>query len=188
MRAIPTSRYLVFLSITAAGCLVDLATKQWIFAKPDMACGRIRWIWHGVLGFQTSLNEGALFGFGQGGGIVFIVLACIALAAMLVWLFGFGAARDWLLTIALGCVSAGVLGNLYDRLGLPDLTWPYATHLHAVGDPVHAVRDWILIRIGHWDWPNFNVADSLLVCGAVLLAWHAYRSTGPETKTDAETP
>jgi len=28
---------------------------------------------------------------------------------------------------------------------------------------------------GPWQWPDFNVADSLLVCGAALLAWHAYR-------------
>jgi len=35
------------------------------------------------------------------------------------------------------------------------------------------VRDWILVMIGHWPWPNFNLADSLLVVGAALLIWHA---------------
>jgi len=40
---------------------------------------------------------------------------------------------------------------------------------------VHAVRDWILVMIGNWPWPNFNIADSLLVCGAGLLLWHAFR-------------
>ena len=24
-------------------------------------------------------------------------------------------------------------------------------------------------------WPNFNVADSMLVCGAILMVWHAWR-------------
>ena len=72
----------------------------------------------------------------------------------------------------LGCVTAGILGNLYDRLGLPGLRW-IANPPHHAGDPVHAVRDWILVMIGPWHWPNFNVADSLLVCGA-LLVWHSF--------------
>ena len=28
--------------------------------------------------------------------------------------------------------------------------------------------------IGKWPWPTFNLADSLLVCGAALLVWQAY--------------
>jgi signal peptidase II len=46
------------------------------------------------------------------------------------------------------------------------------------------VRDWILVMIGPYPWPNFNLADAMLVCGAALLAWHALRGTGdaaPET-------
>ena len=70
-------------------------------------------------------------------------------------------------------VTGGILGNLYDRLGL----WSTAA------DRVHAVRDWILISYGGYDlpvlghsWPNFNIADSLLVCGAGMLFWHAFRT------------
>jgi len=186
MRAVPANRYLAFFSIASLGCLADLATKHWIFDKlGSPPSGKISWIIDGVFGFQTSLNEGALFGMGQGWITLFIALSCVALVALLVWLFGLGAARDWLLTVALGCVSAGVLGNLYDRLGLPGLKWRYASPLHAVGEPVHAVRDWILVRFGQWDWPNFNIADSLLVCGAILLAWHAYRSGGHKEAGDA---
>ncbi len=178
MRAIPPSRYLVFLSIAAVGSLVDLATKHWIFdwlGMPDPFNREVWWIWEGVFGLQTSLNEGALFGIGQGQVLLFILLSCVALVALLVWLFVAGAARDLLLTVALGGVTAGILGNLYDRLGLPGLKWTYASNLHELGEPVHAVRDWILVMIGPWQWPNFNIADSLLVCGAALLAWHAYR-------------
>ena len=82
--------------------------------------------------------------------------------------------RDLLLTLALSCVTAGIFGNLYDRLGLPGLRWNSTSALHHAGDPVHAVRDWILVMIGPWHWPNFNVADSLLVCGAALLVWHSF--------------
>ena len=46
--------------------------------------------------------------------------------------------------------------------------------MHTPGDPVYAVRDWIHVMIGTWPWPTFNIADSLLVCGAILLVWHAF--------------
>ena len=134
-------------------------------------------------GLQTSLNEGALFGMGQGKVVFFASLSIVALLGIVVWLFPFAAAKDRFLTIALGCVCAGILGNLYDRFGLPGLRWQFPLPPgHEVGDRVYAVRDWILVRFGSWDWPNFNIADSLLVCGAALLVWHAYRVDSRDRK------
>jgi signal peptidase II len=75
---------------------------------------------------------------------------------------------------------AGVLGNLYDRLGFPGLRWNEARDLHKIGEPVFAVRDWILVMLGTRPWPNFNIADSLLVCGAMLLVWHALFQKEPK--------
>jgi signal peptidase II len=87
------------------------------------------------------------------------------------------------LTIALAVVTAGILGNLYDRLGLPGLVWVDPRHLP--GQPAHAVRDFILVMIGRWPWPTFNLADSSLVCGAALLIWHAsFAKAEIETKDD----
>ena len=60
---------------------------------------------------------------GQGFSLLFAALSMGAAIAILVWLFAVGAARDWLLTIALAIVMIGILGNLYDRLGLPGLLW-----------------------------------------------------------------
>jgi signal peptidase II len=62
---------------------------------------------------------------------------------------------------------AGVLGNLYDRLGLPGEVWQSGAR---AGEPVFAVRDWILWQVNaQWRWPNFNLADSFLVIGAAIL-------------------
>jgi len=183
MRAVPGSRYLVFFSIAILGCLADLGTKSWIFDRLGMPGGQTWWLSTNVVGFQTSLNEGALFGLGQGMVVVFAVLSVIAGVGIVFWLFCAGAARDLLLTIALGCVAAGILGNLYDRLGLPGLEWNFANELHDKGDPVYAVRDWILVMIGRRPWPNFNIADSLLVCGASLLLWHTFRHGHQEEPT-----
>ncbi|MBN2024629.1 MAG: signal peptidase II [Pirellulales bacterium] len=180
MKAVPRSRYVLFGLIAGGGCLVDLVTKHWAFARLGMPGGPTHWLVADVFGLQTSLNEGALFGMGQGRVLWFAALAVVALLGVLAWLFLAGAARDRFLTVTLACVSAGILGNLYDRLALPGLYWNYASPWHELGEPVFAVRDWILVMIGPWHWPNFNVADSLLVCGAVLLALHAIRDARAE--------
>ncbi len=174
MRAVPLNRYLVFILIAGGGFAVDLATKRWMFDWLGMPGGRTHWVWPNVFGFQTSLNEGALFGIGQGRVWFFSLLSIGAAAAICWWLFVAGAARQWVLTVALSGIMAGVLGNLYDRVGLPGLEWQDTNAMHRIGDPVFAVRDWILVMIGKWPWPNFNLADSLLVCGAAVLVWHAF--------------
>ena len=173
-QAVPPSRYVVFFSLAISVCALDLATKSWMFAQLGAGPnGPIWWLWDNVFGFQTSLNPGALFGMGQGLTLLFAALSVGAAVGIFVWLFPVGAARDWLLTIALGFVTAGILGNLYDRLGLPGLVWPDGYPGQEPGEPVHAVRDFILVMIGDWPWPTFNVADSSLVSGAALLMWHA---------------
>ncbi len=172
-RGVPWSRVVVFVLVAGGGCLADLATKHWMFRALGMPGQRVWWLWEGVFGFQTSLNEGALFGMGQGMVPLFALLSIGATLGILWWLFWLGAAREWLMTVSLGCVTAGMLGNLYDRLGLHGLKWLPGHPVHEAGQTVHAVRDWILVMIGRWPWPNFNLADSLLVVGAALLVWHA---------------
>ena len=180
---VPRSRYVLFLAIAAIGCGLDLLTKSWMFERLGMPPSPVEWVWPGVFGFQTSLNEGALFGIGQGKVWLFATLSILAAAAIVFWLFVAGAARCPLLTVALACIMAGVLGNLYDRLGLPGLQWSEGHAPHAAGAPVYAVRDWVLVMIGRYTWPNFNIADSLLVAGAALLGWHAWRHD-PDASSD----
>ncbi len=171
MKKILPSRILVFSSIALIGCGLDLWTKTSMFDWLGMPGHHPYWVVDNTFGFQTSLNQGALFGVGQGFTPLFALLSVVAAIAVLVWLFVYRASEDWLLTVALGSVEAGILGNLYDRLGWPGLIWP-AGH-PAAGETVYAVRDWILVMIGSWPWPTFNIADSMLVIGAGLLMWHA---------------
>lgn len=180
MKAVPANRYITFFSIAVVGCLVDLATKNWIFNQPGMSEGRTWWIWQDVFGFKTDTNTGMLFGMGRGLTPVFAALSIAAAVGILVWLFYAGAARDRLLCVALACVTAGILGNLYDRLGLHGLRT-------GSDEPLYAVRDWILVMIGRWPWPAFNIADSLLVCGAAMLVWHAFATKRERGETKAAT-
>jgi signal peptidase II len=81
----------------------------------------------------------------------------------------------------------GIGGNLYDRLGL----WQNPEN---PGEWRNEVRDWILLRYQEFTWPNFNVADSLLVCGAFLLVWHGlfhqppHSEKSPSSVQTPETP
>jgi signal peptidase II len=174
MDRLPLNRYALFLLPAFLGCAADLATKSWIFSWPELRAGNVHWFWTGHVGLELSRNWGALFGIGQGHVWLFATLSIAAAIAIPVWLFWFRAAHDGWFTFALGCVMAGVLGNLYDRLGLSGEDWAGPALRSA--DAVYAVRDWILWQISdRWRWPNFNLADSFLVCGAALLFFHALR-------------
>lgn len=181
---VPVSRYVMFAGVAAAGLALDLASKSWVFGLPG-GYGHVHWLVPGYVGLQTSLNEGALFGMGQGKVGLFAVVSIGAAVAIPLWLFVWRAARDAWLTLILAGVLGGVLGNLYDRLGLSGLRWgppdPRA------GETVYAVRDWILLQASDtWRWPNFNIADSLLVVGAAALFLRAWLEPGEEHAADEE--
>lgn len=166
---IPVSRYVVFLTLAITGAIADLWTKEAIFrwrGLPGQA--DIWWLVEGYVGVETAVNIGAVFGLGAGQGVWFAGLSIVAAIAIFVWLFYFGAARHWWLTVAMGCVLGGIIGNLYDRLGMwwtPGLPLEWKS----------GVRDWILWQAGdNYKWPNFNIADSLLVCGAAMLLWKSF--------------
>lgn len=177
---------ILFLAIAAGGLVIDLWSKAWVFATLGMpGPGSEMILIDGIFHLQTSLNEGALFGIGQGAGSLFIALSALAVVGIGLWLFLWGGITDRLMTLALACIMAGTLGNLYDRLGLPGLIWNYGNSLHEVGEPVFAVRDWLYFVL--IDWPIFNIADSMLVCGAGLLLLHAFVSPNPEATRQVST-
>lgn len=195
MRRVPNNRIVAFLLLAAAGLTLDLGSKHWMFTWAALQpTGQVWWVWPGFFGFQNSLNEGALFGMGQGLQYVFALFSIAAAVGIPVWLFVYGAGRDWWLTIPLGGIMAGVLGNLYDRLSLHGMVWGVDWPLyagHQQGEPIHAVRDWVLFQLSDaWRWPNFNLADAFLVVGAAVIFLRASFAPNSETGTNKrqETP
>ena len=161
--------WFTFVTIAALAAVIDLATKAAIFSRLGMP-GEQRGIVlvPGILSLETNLNEGALFGMGQGLGAVFAAVSLCAIGGIL-WMVSRPATRSdrWLI-VALALITGGIIGNLYDRLGLPGLTWH--APLGRQGEAVLAVRDWIHFKLdGIIDWPIFNLADSWLVIGAGLM-------------------
>ena len=166
---VPLNRWLAYFSIAAIGAGADLYTKQAIFQWRGLPNEKpAYWLIEDVLGIETAVNIGAVFGIGAGKGTLFAALSVLAGIGVIVWLFVFGAARVWWLCVALAMISGGIIGNLYDRLGF---WWQE-------GMPEEwksGVRDWILMQAGDaYKWPNYNIADSLLVVGAGMLVWHSF--------------
>lgn len=175
--SVPVNRYVTFFSIASLGLWWDLYSK-WAVFKQQGCCGRGGpWIWPDNWGWDwlspyvrfqlnTNLNEGALWGMGQGKAHWFATLSVFAAIAILYWLFIHKAAASKWLTVALGFVMSGVLGNLYDRLGMHGLTHQ--------GAPIHAVRDFLHFWFfegtrAEFNWAIFNFADVFLVTGAIML-------------------
>jgi signal peptidase II len=174
-------RWIAFAIIAVVGGGLDLWTKHWVFNWLGLPGTQpAHWIVEPYLGLETAVNPGALFGFGAGWGGLFAVLSVLASVGIFWWLGKHEAIASWWLTIALGMVLGGIIGNLYDRLGL----WNPPAEVPSWRS---GVRDWILLRYGDYTWPNFNIADSLLVCGAILLALHSYFHSVPaEESTQAQ--
>ena len=161
--SISRRRLVLFWAIALGGAAFDLATKAIVFERigePDR--GVIRSLIPDVLELRTSYNPGALWGFGRNwpySSLVFAGLSVVAAVGICYWLFYKGAAGDARLTAALGLIMAGALGNCYDRL-----------MIGKVRDFVH----WHVDPIG-FDCAIFNVADNMLVIGAVSLMLLALR-------------
>ena len=91
-----------------------------------------------------------------------VLSAFTAVAAALVTVYSMRApARNRLLQIALASILGGALGNLYDRLA-----YGY-------------VIDFLEFYIGSYHWPSFNIADSAISIGVVLLTIEVIRNEAP---------
>ena len=149
--------------------VLDRVTKIWV-AKTVAAGSGITVIPH-VFRITHVLNTGAAFSmFADSASplavrIGLIVFSIIAVATVFALLWRYG--RVWSpAAIGFALVLGGAVGNLYDRAVL------------------HYVVDFLEVHIGSYHWPDFNVADSAITVGAVLLlaemVWPAKTASAPE--------
>jgi signal peptidase II len=107
-----------------------------------------------VLNWTLAFNRGAAFSFlADSSGWqtwLFGGLAVVVCAGLIVWLARI-ARRDWRTALPVALIIGGALGNLIDRL-------------------IHGqVTDFIQVYWHAWSFPAFNIADSAITVGAVLL-------------------
>jgi signal peptidase II len=118
-----------------------------------------------VLRLTLVHNTGAAFGLFPGSRLPFIVVSCLAIGVVL-YLFTREAYRGVPQRVLLGCILGGAIGNLADRIRLG---W---------------VVDFIDVGLGSARWPVFNVADSAVTVGVILLAWYLSRAGHPAPDTE----
>jgi signal peptidase II len=154
---------LVVFGTAAAVLLLDRVTKLW--AEHVLATHPIDVV-AGVLTLRFTTNSGGAFSLGQSAPWFFAAATLVVSALIVATAFR---ARSALSGVALGLVLGGALGNLADRvIRGPGLTG--------------RVVDFIDLHV----WPVFNVADSAIVIGALLLAWSSFREDRQVARTGGE--
>jgi len=147
------------LLLSAFVILADRLSKNWIIHR--IRPGYDLKIIPGIFRLSHVLNTGAAFSLLENmppnavrlGLIAFSVVAAI-IVFVLLWLTGRKLTPT---SVALALILGGALGNLYDRIRF------------------HHVVDFLAVRIYHYNWPDFNVADSCIVIGACLLLLEIFR-------------
>ena len=154
------------LYAVAAGALIlDRVTKAWV-EHTLAARAPIRLI-PGVLSLTYTTNSGGAFGLGRSAPWLFAGATIVVTAVIVV--FSFRPMRPTV-AVALGLILGGALGNLADR----------ALNGPGFGGPV---TDFIDFHV----WPIFNLADSAIVIGALLLAFASLDGSDQEA-TRASAP
>ena len=128
-----------------------------------------------ILRLAYGENSGALFGLFGGlhqpwRTLVLLVIPSAAILLVLVFMRMSGGS-DLLSLTALSLILGGALGNQIDRLLRSGRVVDYID-VSIDFDPIHG---WLVRAFGSSHWPAFNVADSAIVIGALLLAWDLLR-------------
>jgi signal peptidase II len=156
----------------------DLVSKWWVdntprFAKPYPLI-------EGFFSIHCVHNEGIAFGLfhsveSSWKPVILSLLAIVATVVVLYYIAVTPGAERWTL-VALGLLLGGILGNFVDRL----------LHGHVI--------DFLEL---HWEekfmWPTFNVADTAITCGVLMIVADSLfrrepRSEGDEARTADDRP
>lgn len=141
-----------WLLISAVVITLDAVSKQWV--KSVLAYGQ-HVVFTPFFDLVLFYNKGAAFSFlADAGGWQSIMFSTFALVASVVILYLLRKhANEPLFCFALSLILGGALGNLWDRLMLG-----------------HVV-DFLYFHYQQYGFPAFNVADSAISVGVVLLLW-----------------
>ena len=137
----------VFLGIAVVVVVLDQLTKAWLVA--NVALGDVREVIGDAVRLVHHQNSGALFGLFRDQAIVFGLLSIVVIGLIVGYHARSGRSRY--MSIALGFLLGGAIGNLIDRLRLG------------------YVVDFVDIGIGNLRFYTFNVADSAISTAIVLL-------------------
>lgn len=144
-----TTFYLIILFIVVA----DQLSKLWVRNNLDLGQSRPE---EGILRFTHVTNDGIIFGLHAPQILSLITPIILIIVALFFYYYmsRYYLSDSWLLKTGFALVIGGSIGNLIDRF-----RFGYVT-------------DFIDIRLwGVYHWPSFNLADSALIIGIILLAY-----------------
>ena len=153
--------FVASLLISMVTILLDQLSKWWMLTVVDIA-NRPPIEVTGFLNLVMVWNHGISFGLfaDQRLPLVLIALALAIVVILLAWL---AKANDKLVTIGIGFVVGGALANVVDRVRFG------------------AVADFFDFHVFGFHWPAFNIADSAIFIGVVVLCSESIMSAPKKT-------
>lgn len=140
----------VALGLAAAVVVLDQASK-WAIREVIMQPPRVIEVtsfFNLVLTFNRGVSFGMFSGEEPWKPYVLVLLSLVIVAALLWWLYRTPTAT---LSLAVGLICGGAIGNVIDRLYMP------------------GVVDFLDFHWGPWHWPAFNLADSAITVGVSII-------------------
>lgn len=142
-----------FLWLTLAVVLLDRASKAWFESQTTE--GWRHELIHNFIYLVHSRNPGLAFGILSDSAStatrIILILGSIAVIAVLAWLLVTNTSGSMLASAGLALLLGGATGNVTDRI------------------VDGAVTDFFEVWFGTYRYPAFNVADSAITIGAVLI-------------------
>jgi signal peptidase II len=168
----PGARRLLYFGLGLLIVICDQITKQLVTARIPLHTNVP--VIAGFFDLTHVRNAGAAFGIFGGMDVpwrgVFLTLVAVGVfIGVLVYALKTPPACTGL-QIALSLILGGAVGNLIDRLRFQSVT------------------DFLRFYIGAHEWPSFNVADSAITVGVVLLAWDIWRRPGERSAEPSGRP
>jgi signal peptidase II len=160
------ARWPIFIGIAGTVFVVDQLAKAWLvsFLSPGE---RVE-----VIGDYVRLihskNTGALFGLFHDQALFFAIIS-VGVVGAIVW-FHHASGRNTLLSVALGLLLGGALGNMADRFR------------------IGYVVDFVDVGLGNLRFYTFNIADSAISLAILLLLLSAFLMTGNDRSPGPEAP
>ena len=162
------ARWPIFIGIAVAVFVLDQLAKAWLVST--LSPGERIQVVGDYVRLIHSQNTGALFGLFRDQALFFAIVS-VGVVGAIVW-FYHSSGRNTLLSVALGLLLGGALGNMADRFR------------------IGYVVDFVDVGLGDLRFYTFNIADSAISLAILLLLLTAFLSTGrdEDRSQPVETP
>ena len=153
------TKYIIFFVTLTAIVLLDQFLKAYIGATMNLHESIP--IIEGYFNITYVKNPGAAFGFLANSApefrSLFLISVTVIAIVLILYFISKNTAKEVFLTFSLSLILGGAVGNLIDRIRFGEVT------------------DYLDFYISSYHWPAFNVADSAISLGALVLVVEIFR-------------